>query len=470
MSKKKKHRHSFQKREPRQPSQPARGLPPVSRPPTPEDLRQDGLRAFKAGQYAAAINTWEKLDLSEVALAAALAEAHFRQAAAAGLGPASLLDLERAAGLVPTDPIYAYYLGLALHKAGRVAETMETYRRAVANGLSRRGAGRVIALAALELDPHTDLATVPGVSLEDHRWLEPLANFLQGKPLVQQPKSLLDGITERLKLTQASAVRMVFDGLMLLADRKTPEARQALMSIEGKNLPRSVNTVRWYYIGVGAARAGDMVMAIEAWKHTQRQQPSPVSLHDNLPAVYARQSASQAQAGDWPASAQSALEGLKALPGDTMLGHLALAALDRAAHHAAQTGDWTAATRQWAEARQVLSSLSGGGSPRPILHNLALAYEAMAQWEGAAEAWRAMLRTKPRKKTEEGFSEEHWTWVRKHVIECYKQAGRPDEAIAVFRQALKASPDDADMQLDLVEALLANGQQQTAFSELNKLL
>jgi tetratricopeptide (TPR) repeat protein len=256
---------------------------------------------------------------------------------------------------------------------------------------------------------------------------------------------------------------------MLLAEN-APDARQSLMNIESKTLPRGTNAVRWYYIGVGAARANDTVMAIEAWKQAQRQQPTLAGLHHNLATVYARQSAAQANSGDWPAAARSALEGLKTLPGDTMLSHMALTALDHAAHNAAQAGDWTAAARQWAEARQVLSNLSGGSSPRPILHNLALAYEAIEQWENAADAWRAMLRTKPRKKTKEGFSEEHWAWVRKRVVECYRQAGRPDEAITVFRQALKASPDDADMQLDLVEALLANDQQQAAWSELNKLL
>ncbi len=470
MSKKKKHKHSFQRREPRQPGQSPQGSPSPSRLPAPNDLRQDGWRAFKAGHYAAAINTWEKLDLSDSTLAAALAEAHFRQAAIAGLGPASLPDLERATSLVPADPIYFYYFGLALHKLGRTAEAMDAYRRAIANGLSRRGAGRAIALAALELDPHTDVAAIPGLSPEDRLWLEPLANFLQGKPQMQQPQSLLGGITDRLKITQTPPARLVFDGLMLLADKKIPEARQALMNIESKALPRSVNAVRWYYIGVGAAHAGDIVLAVEAWKQTQRLQPNLTGLHDNMAAVYARQSAAQTESGDWPAAAQSALEGLDILPGDTMLSHLSLAALDHAAHNAAQAGDWATAAKQWAEARQVLSNLSGGGSPRPILHNLALAYEKIGQWENAAEAWRAMLRTKPRTKTKEGFSKEQWAWVRRRVIECYKQADRLDEAIIVFRQALKANPDDADMQLDLVEALLANDQQQAAFGELNKLL
>ncbi len=475
MSKKKTLRqHSIQKRFTQQPTKPAKAAP---RQPTTEDLRQEGLRAFRAGRYVDAINLWEKIwpEAQDGALAAALAEAHFRQAVIPGIGANSLPPLERATCLAPADAKYAYYRGVALHKVGQVAEAMEAYRRAIANGLSRREAGMVIALAALELDPHADLSAVAGVSPQDRQALAPLADFLQGKPQAEPPKSLLGGIAERLNIARPSSWRAVFDGVLAMAAGKTAEARQALMNIEGKQLPRSANAVRWYYIGVGAARAGDKVMAIEAWKQVQRlaSNLSPAthrSLVNNLVAIYARQSAEKSAAGNWSQAAQDALEGLGLLPGDTTLSNLAITALDQSARAAAGAGDWGAAGRAWAQARQVLSGMPGGSTPRPIVHNLALAYEAVEQWEDAAEAWRAMLRTKPRKKTAEGFSDAHWTWVRKRVIECYKRAGRPDEAITIFRQALKANPDDADMQLDLAEALLANEQEQSAVNELEKLL
>ena len=48
--------------------------------------------------------------------------------------------------------------------------------------------------------------------------------------------------------------------------------------------------------------------------------------------------------------------------------------------------------------------------------------------------------------------------MRKRVIANYKQAGNPVEAVTVFRQAIKADPDDMDARLQLVEALVANEQ------------
>ena len=433
-------------------------------------MAQDGLRFFKNGRYAEALAIWEKLDLAEKqsSLTAAIAEAHFRLAVGNGIGADSLPHLEHATRRAPADPVYAYYLGLTLHKQGRLVEALDAYHRAMANGLARPGAGVVIALAALELDPHTDLATVPGTLPQDLQTLEPAIRLLQGKPREKQPQSLLGGLAERLKFAQPSPARLVLDGLAQLAE-DNPEAHPFLIRLEGKSWPRAVNAVRWYYAGVAAARQDDLVQALDAWKQARNLDPHLAGL-GNLSVLYARRSRSHTETGDWAGAARLAVDGLKLMPGDSALGTLALNALDHAAREAVKAGDWAAAAKYWADAREVLSGLSGGGTPRPILHNLALAYEAIQLWEPAAEAWRAMLRTKPRKKTLDGFSEEHWAWVRQRVVECYKQAGRPDEAITIFRQALKSNPGDADMQFDLVSALLSNGQEQAAYSELHRLL
>lgn len=60
--------------------------------------------------------------------------------------------------------------------------------------------------------------------------------------------------------------------------------------------------------------------------------------------------------------------------------------------------------------------------------------------------------------------------MRKRVIECYKNAGTPGEAVALFRQALKKDPQDLDTRLQLADALLANDQEQAAFNELHRIL
>jgi len=86
-----------------------------------------------------------------------------------------------------------------------------------------------------------------------------------------------------------------------------------------------------------------------------------------------------------------------------------------------------------------------------------------------------MLRTRPRQKgdqppADQSPTAEQWAWVRKRVIDCYKRAGRPAEAVAVFRQAIKADPDDLDMRVQLADALLANEQEQAAYNEIQRVL
>src|SRR5262249_1096176 len=95
------------------------------------------------------------------------------------------------------------------------------------------------------------------------------------------------------------------------------------------------------------------------------------------------------------------------------------------------------------------------------------------RWIEAAEAWRGMLRTRPRRRGNEqddALSDAQWAWVRARVIECYKQAGQPGEAVTIFRQMIKAEPNDLDLRLQLADALLANGQDQAAQNEVQRIL
>jgi tetratricopeptide (TPR) repeat protein len=177
--------------------------------------------------------------------------------------------------------------------------------------------------------------------------------------------------------------------------------------------------------------------------------------------------------------------------GNAALGEQMIEHFDRQAQSAAVNGDWPSAIRLWEVARQILNMAGSSlGSPRPILHKLALAYEAQEQWVEAAELWRVLLRTRPRQiagqsqspdgtvspdgnqlaTTSNSWGDKQWSWVRKRVIECYKRAQQPGEAVSVFRQAIKAEPHDIDLRLQFVEALIANDQVQAAYNELYRIV
>ena len=437
---------------------------------SPQELVREGQRAFKSRHYVQAIELWQQIDPPTRELIRALAEAHFRQAVISEAGADVLSHLQRALTLIPDDALYTYHLGLALHKQGRLVEALEQYRRAAARGLVRPGSGLSIGLAALELDPRANLATAPGVTAGDRQALAPVARLLQAKPGSEASGSCPPSVTATAGQDQGLTTYNLLCGLELLATGQYAEAYQGLGVDEARAWPRPTSALRHYYRGVAAARVGDQAGSIASWQQARRSAPDLGILNTNLATVYARQATAQAEAGDWPAAAARAIEGLNLAPDHAALGALALKALDQAAHDAARANDWAQAANYWSQARDVLGLTNIPGSPRPILHNLALAYEANSQWAEAAEAWRAMLRTRPRKKALEGFSDEHWAWVRRHTIACYKQANLLGEAVTIFRQAIKADPDDEDLPLDLAEVLAADGRAEAAVNELEKSL
>jgi len=451
------------------------------------DQRQQGLRAFQAGRFDDAIAAWSGLARGDGRVTAALAEAHFRRALTLPPGVDRLADVRRAVELAPGEPRYQYHLGLALHHAHDIPAAIDCYRAVLGHNPAWPGAGMALALAALEQDVTVDLAALPGSTPTLRLALAPVQALLRGQPVSAQGNAPLERLWQGLSLLgrDARAARAALDdGMPLLSAR--------------------AGAVRQYYRGVAAAASGDLDVALSRWKGAYAEGLRRPWLADNLAAATLRVlDASPADAADALARAAAITPDILALAAASpALAEAVIGALDRGARVAATAGDWTRATELWEAARGIVSAGTGLGSPRPLLHNLALAYEAQDRWMEAAEAWRAMLRTRPRRRAAEGaparagkgkagkrqadqtapavsaasdagaaggvLSEAQWAWVRRRVIECYKRAGQPAEAVAVFRQALKADPDDVELRLQLADALLANGQEQAAYNEVRR--
>ena len=454
------------------------------------DPRREGLRAFHAGRFDDAIAAWSDPSAHDARVAVALAEAHFRRALTLPAGVSRLPDLRRAVELACDDPRYQYHLGLALHHAHELAAAIERYRTVLARDPAWPGVGLSLALAALEQDPAVDLTALPGSTPTVRLTLAPVQALLRGRPVTALGDGPLERLWQGLSLLgrDGAAARAVLDD-----DRPLPSAR--------------ASTVRQYYQGVAAAAVGDFDMASRRWRHVfaedsrDPQSPRQPWLLDNMSAAALRllDTPSTDSADDLARATDIGPDVLALAASRPALADVVIRALDRGAAAAAMTGDWAQATRLWERARDIVSAGAGLGSPRPLLHNLALAYEAQERWLEAAETWRAMLRTQPRRQAAAGTrkpgkargraaatgadgavaaapaldtggedgapSAAQWAWVRRRVVECYKRAGQPGEAVAVFRQALKADPDDVEMRLQLVDALLASGQEQAAYNE-----
>jgi tetratricopeptide (TPR) repeat protein len=423
----------------------------------PPDPRQQGLRAFHAQRFDEAIRFWSPLAAKDTHVRAALAEAYFRRALTPTPTGQTFNDLRQAITLAPNEARYHYHLGMNLHRTGDLAGAITSYRAVLQRDTNWSGAGMLLALALLEQNPRADLAAAPGSTPQIRAALAPVQALLLGT------SGIPDG----------DAVARLWRGLALI-DAGDGAARGALDDDRPLPAARFI-ALRRYYKGVAAAQAGDTDTALKLWQQVHAGGVFTAMLLDNLATLLFQQLSGQLAAGDLAGATATVEQSINAPFSGGALDDMRVQVLDQAARAAATDGDWARAVALWEGARQLVSANSTLGSPRPLLHNLALAYEAQEQWIEAADAWRAMLRTRPRQKgsqppADQWPNPDQWAWVRKRVIECYKRAGRPDEAVAVFRQAIKADPDDLEMRVQLADALLANEQEQAAYNEIQRVL
>jgi tetratricopeptide (TPR) repeat protein len=422
------------------------------------------MRAFMAQRFGAAIAAWMQLDLHDEQVRVALAEAYFRQALTHVDDAARVDNMRQALELAPHDLRYRYHLGLALHRAGAPEEAAEQYRAVLQMSPSWSGAGLALALAELEQNSTADLASLPGSTPELRAKLEPLRMLLRGEvPPVPDDAD--------------QAVQMLWHGLGLL-QTGDPAARNVLRDDHGLTSLR-LHGMRQLYQGIAAAQEGDIATAVELWWEVyQGGVVHPEWLPHNLIAGLVEVFQAHLDAGTSDDIVDLALQVVMSPLRQATLNELLVAVLDRAAHNAARAADWTHAVKYWEVARNMMIGKASLGSPRPLLHNMALAYEHLEDWRAAAETWRALLRARPRKARADeeraadpfDYTDEQWAWVRRRVITCYQQAGEPGEAVKVFRQAIKSDPNDLDLRIQLIDALLANEQEQAAYNQIDQVL
>lgn len=441
--------------------------------------KNQGLNAFRKKDYAAALRHWSIPELAaDERVRAALAEAHFRQGLSLRHLPAqSVAHLRRATELAPNDPRYAYHLGLALHRANELGEARTAYARAAELGAPHAGLGYVRALLELELNPAA-LDGLTGLSAEHRALLEPVAALLRGEPqavLAAKPAGWWEQLTIQGRAGQALEL---WRGLAQLATGDAASARSTLTRLGERHLRSAAESVRSFYAGLAAAANGQPDIALAEWTAIAHN-----AVRSNLPLLprlsralaegHQRQLWELQAAGKWAELLAKAEEVAALAPAERAPQMAQLIARHRLAQAAAAEGDWPKAVQHWQAMRAALEEHPDLGPLAPILRNLAIAYEAQEQWAPAAEAWAALLKTLPRrtsKKTPTSGVEEQRAWLRRRVLDNYKRAAQPDAAIGLYKQAVKASPDDLDLRLELAQALLANEQMIAARNEARRIL
>lgn len=448
--------------------------------------KQNGLRAFRHNDFAAAIKEWSTLDLkADSSAGPALAEAYFRRALNTGDLLQRTADLMRAAELAPTEGRFWYHLGLAQHRAGRLNEARTAYQHAAAAGFNRRPLSFVRGLVEVECDPRLDSAQLAAVSGDEAAALLPIAALLRGDPqavLAAGAGSWLDRLRGQAR---GDAMTMLWRGLAYLATGEVTQAAETLGARANATLPAGAEAVRLFYGGLALAAAGDRHAAQAQWAKLPERVHFP-RLSDAVTNTYTSQVRADLAAGRW-SDVVKATDAAFDLAGPSgpqpALLTAAVVARNRLANEAAIRSAWAEAIPHWQHLVDLLELSPTLGPRGPILHNLAIAHEALEQWDAAAGAWTSLMNTLPRRQPKAKASAaepadrvaalpvaEKRAWLRRRVLTCYQRAGRPDAAITHYRAAVKANPDDLELRLELVEALLANDQEIAGRNELRRIL
>ncbi len=446
--------------------------PSVS-PLAAETPRERGLRLFKMGKYGEAIQQWSALDLEgDAPLRTALAEAHFRRFVTSRhpVG-ADRADLDRALQLSPDDGRVHYQFALAFHRSGDLQGAEVQYARAEELGYQGRGAGMARALAQLEYHPDLALDSLPWLDAKDRAALVPVAALVQGRPEeVPAPEGPEPSSTDPSGL---------WAGLAALMGTDYANARARLTLPSGRHLPGEAEAVRAFYYGLAATAAGDVAAGLEAWRHGAVAH-GPASLvaraRDAEAALQGTQISAWLASGEWEKVLDAAYTTLATHHNDTRSLRLALVALHRLARRDADAGNWASAAEFWYQLLELLEKHPELGPVEPVWKNYALASEGAQLWDEAADSWADVLSSLPKRETRKQASgggpslAQQRDWLRRRILDDYRRAGNPDEAIKYFKQAVKADPDNLDLRLEMASALLANEQEVAARNEANRIL
>ena len=402
------------------------------RPPAPINDRERGSQAFARGDYSAAIAAWTKAAQSESseAVERALAEAHFRRACQSFRNsPAQALeDFQTAADLVPEDAQYAYHVGLAYQRQGDLQRAMGGCREALRRDPYYTRAAYVLCLA---------LAQTGSDPTYDPAWN--LLTPVQRDRILPADDTLTRAMTEFAAGHIAKAETLLQHGIGLS--------------------PRTAH----YYLGVIAWRRGESDEALAHWLAARAAGFDSSPLRHNLLNVYLHKAIANA---DTPTLLETVRTALKYAPDSPVLITLRQRAEFMAGNRAAESGDWQHALIHWLAARQS----SAAKTPQELLMNLALGYERLERWSDAADAWRDVIRRRPRRGESAAWLPQHVAYLWRHIDTLYARAGDANRSTAALHYAIKAQPDDLTLRLALVKRYMENENWRNAEAAILRIL
>ena len=423
---------------------------------------QEAQQAFNSGNLAQA------LTLAEAALRAAndpstqkstqalLVELYFRQAAA-GTVPAERLNyLNKALEQVPDQTRLHYHRALTRWRMGNTQQAVAELAFVARQEPKRPSLpflgqlGRVATGEAWHAD---------GLSPAEANTLHLLARLHAGEPADQIAATVAD---KPLLGTKPDLWTLLLH--MLVNPKSAPLG--GLQAAAQSEVGTTPNPVLSYYQGVAALRKGDVGDAQTFWRQAA-QRLATTWVGENL-LLWRRDLAAQwAQDGRWQEIIQLYAATKKEVTADALdavLVETAGIAYYHLGYAAAQANEWPLAVQHWRAADGLIKS-------RQLSQNVALAEEALGNWGEAAEAWREMVRRRPRKADHPDYlTDVQVAMIWQRAAKCYQEAENSVEEISCLKNAIKYAPEDLALRIILVDVLLQDDRDEAAENELDRIL
>ncbi|MCB0070542.1 MAG: tetratricopeptide repeat protein, partial [Caldilineaceae bacterium] len=218
-----------------------------------------------------------------------------------------------------------------------------------------------------------------------------------------------------------------------------------------------------YYVGVAALRRRDHEAATAAWERAQERGLATPAFADNQTYLLRQQIEELAAAEDWEAILTRLEKRADVLDNTALTEHLAYAHF-HLGEVAAGAGRWRDAAGHWQRVDELLPS-------RYSAQNLALAEETQEHWDAAAQAWRNLLKRRPRKEKHPDYLDtEQVAILWKRAADCYARGDNWEEYYTCLGRAIEYAPDNAPWRMELVQAYLDDERYEAAENELQRAL
>lgn len=373
-----------------------------------------------------------------------LAECYFR-ATFEGQRIAHPEYLQAALELTPDSPRLFFWLAVADMQAGRWSQALARLESVRALQPERRGLPLLYQLARIMNGKDWQLAQLNDSEAE---LVRALAAVLMARKSRAREEALP---TDKLWLALA------------LLEQDAQGALKLLDELLKQQLGKTARGVLEYYRGVAALRAGQPNAVYACWERARNNGYQSAWFTENQVALRTKELIEMAEKERWRELIKTVNES-RLLRTNDLCSELAALAHHHLGYQAAQKDEWRQAVSHWRQATDFVQTCR-------LAQNLALAEEAMENWEDAAEAWRDMVRRRARKPGNADYLDTNQVvaiWRR--AANCYKRDENTQEAITCLKTALKYAGKNSALRLEVVDALMENDQERAAINELRRII